>query len=166
MIGIDTNTRLRLWLNDEPTQNMRIDALLAAHGDMPGSLRLTDVVSAEAVWTLTPAFDQVKQAQLIAVRCPLDEILAPPGISAVVAPAPSDCSGTTRRHTRQAISASSRPRQEADFRRRCAAGRWPTAEPRLPAVQAEFLAGSSPGVRDTQVGAPLVDSVKAVHAAL
>jgi predicted nucleic-acid-binding protein len=73
MIGIDTNILLRLWLNDDPAQNKRIDALLAAHGGMPGSLLVTDVVLAEAVWTLTSAFDQDKQAQLIAVRSLLEE---------------------------------------------------------------------------------------------
>ena len=29
MIGIDTNILLRLWLNDDPAQNKRIDSLLA-----------------------------------------------------------------------------------------------------------------------------------------
>ena len=29
MIGLDTNILLRLWLDDEPAQNKRIDALLA-----------------------------------------------------------------------------------------------------------------------------------------
>jgi predicted nucleic-acid-binding protein len=58
MIGVDTNILLRLWLNDDPAQNRRIDALLAAHGGMPGSLQVTDVVVAEAVWTLKSAFDQ------------------------------------------------------------------------------------------------------------
>ncbi|MEO5771891.1 MAG: hypothetical protein ABIQ29_07460 [Burkholderiaceae bacterium] len=38
MIGIDANIFLRLWLNDDPAQNKRIDALLAAHGSTPGSL--------------------------------------------------------------------------------------------------------------------------------
>ena len=55
MIGIDTDILLRLWLNDDPAQNKRIDALLAAHGDMPGSLLVTDVVLAEAVWTVGTA---------------------------------------------------------------------------------------------------------------
>jgi predicted nucleic-acid-binding protein len=73
MIGIDTNILLRLWLNDDPAQNKRIDALLAAHGGMPGSLLLTDVVLAEAVWTLKSAFEQDKHAQLIAVRSLLEE---------------------------------------------------------------------------------------------
>jgi predicted nucleic-acid-binding protein len=73
MIGIDTNILLRLWLNDDPAQNKRIDALLAAHGSMPGSLLLTDVVLAEAVWTLKSAFEQDKHAQLIAVRSLLEE---------------------------------------------------------------------------------------------
>jgi predicted nucleic-acid-binding protein len=49
MIGIDTNILLRLWLNDAPAQNKRIDALLAKHGSTPGSLLVTDVVLAEAV---------------------------------------------------------------------------------------------------------------------
>ncbi|MBT9594834.1 MAG: type II toxin-antitoxin system VapC family toxin [Vitreoscilla sp.] len=73
MIGIDTNILLRLWLNDDLAQNKRIDALLAAHGDMPGSLLVTDVVLMEAVWTLKSAFEQDKQAQLTAVRSLLEE---------------------------------------------------------------------------------------------
>jgi predicted nucleic-acid-binding protein len=73
MIGIDTNILLRLWLNDDPAQNKRIDALLAGHGDTPGSLLVTDVVLAEAVWTLRSAFDQGKVAQLLAVRSLLNE---------------------------------------------------------------------------------------------
>ena len=73
MIGIDTNILLRLWLNDDPAQNKRIDALLAEHGGMPGSLLVTDVVLVEAVWTLRSAFDQDKDAQLIAVRSLLEE---------------------------------------------------------------------------------------------
>lgn len=73
MIGIDTNILLRLWLNDDPAQSKRIDVLLAAHGSTPGSLLVTDVVLVEAVWTLKSAFEQDKQAQLIAVRSLLDE---------------------------------------------------------------------------------------------
>ena len=73
MIGIDTNILLRLWLNDDPAQNKRIDALLAKHGSTPGSLLVTDVVLVEAVWTLRSAFDQDKDAQLIAVRSLLEE---------------------------------------------------------------------------------------------
>lgn len=73
MIGIDTNILLRLWLNDDPAQNKRIDTLLAAHGGTPGSLLVTDVVLVEAVWTLKSAFEQDKQAQLIAVRSLLEE---------------------------------------------------------------------------------------------
>ena len=73
MIGIDTNILLRLWLNDGPAQNKRMDALLAEHGGLPGSLRVTDVVLVEAVWTLKSAFEQDKHAQLIAVRSLLEE---------------------------------------------------------------------------------------------
>ncbi len=73
MIGIDTNILLRLWLNDDPVQNKRIDALLSEHGASPGSLLVTDVVLAEAIWTLRSAFDQDKDAQLIAVRSLLEE---------------------------------------------------------------------------------------------
>lgn len=68
MIGLDTNILLRLWLNDDPAQNNRIDALLAEHGSTPGSLLVTDVVLAEAVWTLRSAFDQDKASQLVALR--------------------------------------------------------------------------------------------------
>ncbi len=73
MIGIDTNILLRLWLNDDPAQNKRIDALLAEHGSAPGSLLVTDIVLAEAVWTLKSAFEQDKAAQLLAVRSLLAE---------------------------------------------------------------------------------------------
>jgi len=73
MIGIDTNILLRLWLDDDPVQNRRIDSLLAAHGGKPGSLLVTAVVLAEAVWTLRAAFDQDKAAQLLAVRSLLQE---------------------------------------------------------------------------------------------
>ena len=73
MIGIDTNILLRLWLNDAPAQNKRIDALLAEHGGTPGSLLVTDVVMAEAVWTLRSAFDQDKAALLLAIRSLLNE---------------------------------------------------------------------------------------------
>ena len=73
MIGIDTNILLRLWLNDDPAQNKRIDSLLATHGSAPGSLLVTDVVLAEALWTLRAAYDQDKAAQLTAVRSLLQE---------------------------------------------------------------------------------------------
>jgi predicted nucleic-acid-binding protein len=73
MIGIDTNILLRLWLNDDPAQNKRIDTLLAAHGGTPGSLLVTDVVLAEAVWTLKAAFEQDKHAQSLALRSLLEE---------------------------------------------------------------------------------------------
>ena len=65
MIGIDTNILLRLWLNDDAAQNKRIDTLLAQHGSTPESLLVTDVVLAEAVWTLRSAFDQDKAAQRV-----------------------------------------------------------------------------------------------------
>ena len=40
---------------------------------MPGALRVTDVVWAEAVWTLKSAFDQDQHAQTLAVRTLLEE---------------------------------------------------------------------------------------------
>ena len=73
MIGLDSNVLLRLWLNDDPAQNERIDALLAEFGSAPGSLLLTDVVLAEAIWTLKSAYRQDKAAQMLAVRSVLDE---------------------------------------------------------------------------------------------
>ena len=62
MIGIDANRLLRLWLNDDPLQNKRIGALLTEHGSAPGSLLVTAVVLAEAVWTLGSAYEQDKAA--------------------------------------------------------------------------------------------------------
>lgn len=73
MIGIDTNILLRLWLNDAPTQNKRIDVLLSEYASIPGALLVSDVVLAEALWTLQSTYDQDKPAQLTAVRSLLDE---------------------------------------------------------------------------------------------
>lgn len=73
MIGIDTNVLLRLWLDDAPAQNARIDALLDAHGSLPESVLVSDVVLAEAVWTLRSAYAQSKAAQLKALRSLLAE---------------------------------------------------------------------------------------------
>ena len=74
MIGLDTNILLRLWLNDDPAQNKRLDSVLAEHGSTPSSLLVTDVVLAEALWTLRSAFGQDKAAQLVAVRSLLEEV--------------------------------------------------------------------------------------------
>ena len=46
---------------------------VAEHGGTPESLLVTDVVLAEAVWTLRSAFNQDKAAQLIALRSLLGE---------------------------------------------------------------------------------------------
>ncbi len=73
MIGIDTNVLLRLWLNDDAAQGRRIDALLASHGMAAGAVLVTDVVLAEATWTLKTVFAQDKAAQLLAVRSLLQE---------------------------------------------------------------------------------------------
>ena len=73
MIGIDTNVLLRLWLDDDPAQSRRIDVLLGEHGQAAGSLLVSDVVLAEAVWTLGSAYSQGKAEQLKAVRSLLDE---------------------------------------------------------------------------------------------
>ena len=73
MIGIDTNVLLRLWLDDDPARSRRIDVLLGEHGQGAGSLMVSDVVLAEAVWTLGSAYSQGKAEQLKAVRSLLDE---------------------------------------------------------------------------------------------
>jgi predicted nucleic-acid-binding protein len=73
VIGLDTDTLLRLWLNDDAAQNRRIDKLLAEYGDSPGALMVSDVVLAEAVWTLRAAYRQNKAAQSLAVRGLLEE---------------------------------------------------------------------------------------------
>lgn len=73
VIGSDTGVLLRLGLDDDPAQNERIDMLLAEHRSTPESLLVTDVVLAEAVWTLQAGFEQDKSAQLAAVLSLLDE---------------------------------------------------------------------------------------------
>jgi len=73
MIGIDTNVLLRLWLNDDPALNKRMDTLLAHESQAPASVFVTDVVLVEAVWTLRTVYQQDKAAQVLAVRSLLEE---------------------------------------------------------------------------------------------
>jgi predicted nucleic-acid-binding protein len=73
MIGIDARILLRLWLDDAPAYNERIDALLAAHAGALGSVLVTDVVLAEALWALRSAYAQDRAAQSAAVRSLLEE---------------------------------------------------------------------------------------------
>ncbi len=73
MIGIDTNVLLRLWLDDDAAQARRITLLFAQHGTQPGAVLVTDVVLAEAVWTLQSAYGQGRAQQLLALRSLLDE---------------------------------------------------------------------------------------------
>ena len=73
MIGIDTNVLLRLWLNDDPALNKRMDTLLAHESQAPASVFVTDVVLVEAVWTLRTVYQQDKAAQVMAVRSLLEE---------------------------------------------------------------------------------------------
>lgn len=67
MIGLDTNVLLHLWLNDDPAQAPRVEALVSEHGQGIGSLLVTDVVLDEALWVLASAYEQDKAAQLAAV---------------------------------------------------------------------------------------------------
>jgi predicted nucleic-acid-binding protein len=62
MIGLDTNVVLRLLLDDDPAQSPRARALVAAHGTVPGSLRLCDTVLLETLWTLTHGYRFSRQA--------------------------------------------------------------------------------------------------------
>lgn len=73
MIDLDTNMLLGLWLDDDPAQDRRIDALVAEHGRAPGALRVTAVVLAEAMGTLQWACGRDQAAQLLASRSLPDE---------------------------------------------------------------------------------------------
>ena len=73
MIGLDTNILLRLWVDDDPAQGRRVEALLSEHGKTPGSLLVTDVVLVEALWTLRTAYGQDKATELLVLRSMLDE---------------------------------------------------------------------------------------------
>lgn len=68
MIGIDTNVLLRLLLDDDPSQNAKVDALMAAHARAPGSVLISDVVLAETVWTLRTVYEQPKSTLISAVN--------------------------------------------------------------------------------------------------
>jgi predicted nucleic-acid-binding protein len=62
MIGLDTNVLLRLLLDDDAAESPRARALVAAHGSVPGSLRLCDAVLLETLWTLTRGYRFKRQA--------------------------------------------------------------------------------------------------------
>ncbi len=58
MIGIDTNIVLRLFTDDNPEQRAAVVRLLDGRG--PASIRLTNIVLAEFVWTLTRHYKRKK----------------------------------------------------------------------------------------------------------
>lgn len=73
MIGIDTNVLLRLLLDDDPAQSARIEAWLGTLPAVAGQIHLTDVVLAEACWTLASLYQQPKSELLRALRGLLNE---------------------------------------------------------------------------------------------
>jgi predicted nucleic-acid-binding protein len=68
MIGIDTNLLLRLLLDDDQTQSIKINALMDAHATLPESVMIIDVVLAETIWTLRTVYEQPKSAQVAALK--------------------------------------------------------------------------------------------------
>jgi predicted nucleic-acid-binding protein len=59
MIGIDTNALLRLFTTDSPEQMAATNKLIGKRG--PSSIRLTNLVVAELVWTLVRHYKQEKK---------------------------------------------------------------------------------------------------------
>jgi predicted nucleic-acid-binding protein len=59
MIGIDTNALLRLFTTDSPEQTAATNKLIGKRG--PSSIRLTNLVVAELVWTLVRHYKQEKK---------------------------------------------------------------------------------------------------------
>ena len=68
MIGIDTNILLRIINDDDPAQSKKIRTLLAPFDSVPHSVRINDVVLAEAVWTLQSAYRWNKSEIVAALR--------------------------------------------------------------------------------------------------
>ena len=58
MIGVDTNIVLRLFTDDNPEQSAAVARLLDGRG--PASIRLTNIVLAEFVWTLMRHYKRSK----------------------------------------------------------------------------------------------------------
>lgn len=58
MIGIDTNVLLRLFTTDSPEQTAATNKLIGKRG--PSSIRLTNIVVAELVWTLVRHYKREK----------------------------------------------------------------------------------------------------------
>lgn len=54
MIGVDTNVLVRYFVEDDPAQSRRVDALLAKAANDP--LHIDDVVLCELVWVLRAGY--------------------------------------------------------------------------------------------------------------
>jgi predicted nucleic-acid-binding protein len=65
MIGIDTNVLLRLFTADNPEQTEA--ALKLMRGCGPGSIRITNIVVAELVWTLLGRKYKLEKHRLVEV---------------------------------------------------------------------------------------------------
>ena len=73
MIGIDINVLLRLLLDDDAAQGAQITQLFDSHVQALGSVRIADVVLAEAMWTLWSVYRQPKAARVRALRALLEQ---------------------------------------------------------------------------------------------
>jgi predicted nucleic-acid-binding protein len=65
MIGIDTNVLLRLFTTDNPEQATAAAKLMDGCG--PSSIRITNIVMAELVWTLLGRKYRVEKARLVEI---------------------------------------------------------------------------------------------------
>ena len=73
MIAVDTNVLLRYLLHDDEAQAARADAVFAT----AETVLITDVVIAEAVWTLSGRKYRLSKAELVAV---LEGLFSEPNI--------------------------------------------------------------------------------------
>lgn len=73
MIGLDTNVLLRLWVQDDPRQAEAARGFVSRHGQVPGSLRVSDAAILEAVWTLKSVYGYSRKEISTALQSLLDE---------------------------------------------------------------------------------------------
>lgn len=73
MIAIDTNVLLRYLLQDDETQSLKANALLLG----PEKILVTDIVLAEAIWTLKGKRYKLSKQQIVDV---VHALLAEPAI--------------------------------------------------------------------------------------
>jgi len=68
VIGVDTNILIRYFIDDDPAQGRKVDALLARSRRSGESLYIDDIVLCELVWVLRSAYSYDRDTIADALR--------------------------------------------------------------------------------------------------